>query len=185
MKRFAPTLLLIAAACQEQSPTNDDLVVRDLPEQPGDSAPAAIPPPAPPPPATDNRVVSEAPFTADSAQGAANVVQTYFALLEANKYTDAHKLWGPSSDLADGTFAAKFDGYREYHAEVYAPGTIEGGAGSLYVEVPVKVYGVTTRGEKFEEAQVVTLRRVNNVDGATAEQRRWHIATIDEPPAPH
>lgn len=112
-------------------------------------------------------------------------MQTYFALLEAKEYTEAHKLWGPSSDLADGTFAAKFAGNREYHAEVYAPGEIEGGAGSLYVEVPVKVYGVTTKGEKFETPQVVTLRRVNNVDGSTAEQRRWHIASIAEPPAPH
>lgn len=129
--------------------------------------------------------MSEAPFTADSAQGAANVVQTYYALLESKKYREAHRLWGPASDLADGTFAAKFAGYREYHAEVDAPSDIEGAAGSLYVTVPVRVYGVTAEGKKFEEPRVVTLRRANNVDGATAEQRRWHIAKVDEPPAPH
>lgn len=154
----------------------------DIPAPVPDNRATPTPPAARP---TEKDVGSEAPFTADSAQGAANVVQTYFALLEAKKYSDAHKLWGPSSDLADGTFAAKFAANREYHAEVYAPGDIEGAAGSLYVEVPVKVYGVTAKGEKLEEPQVVTLRRVNNVDGSTAEQRRWHIAKVDTPPDPH
>ncbi len=113
------------------------------------------------------------------------MVQTYFALLEAKKYLQAHDLWGAGSDLSDSTFAAQFSRYREYHAEVYAPGDIEGAAGSLYVEVPVKTYGVTARGERFEEPAVVTLRRVNDVDGSTAEQRRWHIVKVDTPPRPH
>ena len=66
-----------------------------------------------------------------------------------------------------------------------APGEIEGAAGSLYVEVPVRTYGVTTTGGKFDEPAVVTLRRVNNVDGATPAQLRWHITTVDQPPGPH
>lgn len=137
---------------------------------------------APPRPETNDavaerEVVSEAPFTPQSAQGAANVVQTYFALVEAKKFAQAKALWGPNAAQAPNLAS-----YREYHAEVYKPGRIEGAAGSLYVTVPVKAYGVTGKGEKFEEPQVVTLRRVNDVDGSTAEQRRWHITKIDSPP---
>src|SRR3546814_7057522 len=39
--------------------------------------------------ADDKTPVSEAPFTETSAQGAANVVQIYYALLEAKKYEPA------------------------------------------------------------------------------------------------
>lgn len=130
-------------------------------------------------------VVSETPFTATSAQGAANVVQTYFALIEAKRYGEAYALWQGRSGLTASAFAAQFAKYRDYHAEVYKPGQIEGAAGSSYVQVPIKTYGVTARGEKFEEPGVVTLRRVNDVDGSTAAQRRWHIERIDTPPSPH
>ena len=51
----------------------------------------------------------------------------------------------------------------------------EGAAGSLYVEVPVRTYGLTSKGEKFEQPGTVTLRRVNDVDGATPTQLRWTI----------
>jgi hypothetical protein len=187
----------LLVACTVQQPaqngngSNDTAPTKVAPP----AAPTAPTVPAPagvPTNATENAplaapkpIVSEAPFSDTSAQGAANVVQTYYALIEARKYKQAHQLWGPSSDLADGTFAAQFAGYREYHAEVDAPGEIEGAAGSLYVEVPVRTYGVTVKGEKFEKPAVVTLRRVNNVDGSTPEQRRWHIATIDRHPSPH
>src|ERR1700752_4397879 len=70
-------------------------------------APAATPAPAPtswppvPPPAPgspgglpdDRTPVSEAPFTPESAQGAADVVQTYFAHLGAKAYAQAWALW--------------------------------------------------------------------------------------------
>ena len=172
---------LLLAACSVQSEAERPVAGEGRPE--ASPAPVAPVPQAPrPSPAPKRDLVSEAPFTADSAQGAANFVQTYYALIEARKFGEAHKLWGPASDLADGTFADRFTGYREYHAEVGAPGEIEGAAGSLYVEVPVRTYGVTMRGERFEVPGIVTLRRVNNVDGATAEQRRWHIAQIELPP---
>ncbi|URD59728.1 hypothetical protein M8312_07795 [Sphingomonas sp. KRR8] len=208
MRKFLIMGAGLLGACSVQSSstsnaanvTTDEVAAANAPAVAGGSGgageptngtePAPAPPPtntaAPAAPAKPEReVVSEAPFTATSAQGAANVVQTYYALIEAKKYAEAHKLWGPSSDLADATFAAPYRQYREYHAEVYAPGRIEGAAGSLYVEVPIKSYGVTNKGERFEEPGTVTLRRVNDVDGSTAEQRRWHIAKIDLPPGPH
>lgn len=163
---------LLLTACTAATPTAEPQRPVGAPAQPT------------PPPLAD--VASEPPFTATSAQGAAQVVQIYYALIEAKNYVEAHKLWTTGvGDLADETFADQFSGYREYHAEVFAPGAIEGAAGSLYVEVPVRTYGLTTKGEKFEEPAVVTLRRVNNVPGATAEQLSWRIMKISRPPAPH
>lgn len=171
-------LTLTACSASEQV-ANDQAPVRtNAPVAPASPVSNVVEAPA----RTAENVVSEGPFTETSPQGAANVVQTYYALIEAKKYGEAHKLWGSSSDLADATFADQFAGYREYHAEVGAPGNIEGAAGSLYVEVPVKTYGETIKGERFEQPGVVTLRRANNVDGSTAEQRRWHIARVDLPP---
>ncbi len=187
-------MILLLAACNPQVDEDNRLTTiagEEVPSSKGEQAQVS-PPIAPEP---DNaasamepgaNVVSEEPFAPTSAQGAANVVQTYYALLEAKKFVEAHKHWTTGvGDLADATFAAQFARYREYHAEVGAPGRLEGAAGSLYVAVPVRIYGVTKAGERFEEPAVVTLRRVNNVPGSTAEQRRWRITKVDNPPEPH
>ena len=148
--------------------------------------PVSPPPAAEPGPLNNDRTpVSEAPFTETSAQGAANVVQTYYALLEAGHYPDARRLWsgvGEASGKTEAAFADSFRRFREYHAEVGAPGQIEGAAGSLYVDVPVRVYGRLRNGQSFEKRGTVTLRRANDVPGSTADQRRWHIARMDVAP---
>jgi membrane-bound inhibitor of C-type lysozyme len=130
--------------------------------------------------------VSEAPFTEASAQGAANVVQTYYALLEAGKYGQAYRLWEPGAAGMDPrAFAASFARYSEYHANVGAPGRIDSGAGQRYVTVPVQAYGRLKQGaEPFNMRGSVTLRRTGDVDGATAEQRRWRIRSTDLKPRP-
>ena len=142
-------------------------------------------PPAPGTPgglANDGTPLSEAPFTADSAQGAADVVQHYYALLEARRYTEARTLWEPGADGAKhdaGAFVQGFADYAEYHANVGAPGEIDAGAGQRYVEVPVVVYGRRKSGAAFNTRYKVTLHRVADVDGATPEQKSWHIREID------
>ena len=65
-----------------------------------------------------------------------------------------------------------------------APGEIEGAAGSLYVEVPVQVYGRLRSGEPFNMLGPVRLRRCNQVPGCTDEQRRWRIADSGVRPRP-
>ena len=66
-----------------------------------------------------------------------------------------------------------------YHAETGAPGAIEGAAGSLYVEVPLVVYGRLATGGEFHQSGRVVLRRVDNVPGAPPEQLHWRISAID------
>lgn len=151
--------------------------------------PQTVTPPAPGEPGglpDDRTPVSEAPFTEDSAQGAANVVQTYYALLEAGKYRDAWLLWrnrGQASGMSAEAFAASFAKYSEYHAAIGAPGRIDAGAGQRYVTVPVQVYGRLKAGNRpFNLLGSATLRRAGDVDGATAEQRRWRIERIEVAP---
>jgi hypothetical protein len=160
-------------------------------EPPGNEvAEAPLDPPEPGEPGglpDDRTPIPEAPFTETSAQGAANVVQTYHGLLEAGRYGEAWRLWsdgGRASGMSEAEFAASFGRYREYHARVGAPGAIEGAAGSLYVEVPVQVYGRLSDGRPFNMLGPMTLRRVNDVPGSTPEQRRWHIAESGIRPRP-
>ena len=137
--------------------------------------PAPVNPPEPGTPGglpDDRTPISEAPFTPTSAQGAANVVQTYFALMEQARAQEAAKLRtdGKSEDLSP---------YSSWHGNVGAPGQIEGAAGSLFVEAPVVLYGRLKTGAEFHRSGKVVLRRVNDVPGSTAEQRKWRIERFE------
>ena len=63
--------------------------------------------------------------------------------------------------------------------QVFAPGGVEGAAGSMYVTVPVE-FGATDNATNSRPRKgEVTLRRVNDVPGSTEAQRHWHIDHID------
>lgn len=187
----------------EQAQGDIDTYASNALQTPSEAATSApLPPPAPaptpsPPPLNppgpgepgglpdDRTPVSEAPFTPESAQGAANVVQTYFALIEAGKYRQAWKLWddgGTASGMNAQAFAASFDKYSEYHANIGAPGRIDAGAGQRHVTVPVQVYGRLKGGKPFNQRGDITLHRTANIDGATAEQKTWHISASSVKP---
>ncbi len=63
------------------------------------------------------------------------------------------------------------------------PGDAEGGAGSIYLELPVRVDAILRSGAHQHFVGSYTLRRVNDVDGSTAAQRRWHIESATLKPA--
>lgn len=138
--------------------------------------PAKAPVSAPPPGSLgglpdDRTPLNEGPAAPDSAQAAATVVETYYALLESGRGAEAAKL------RVDG-LAEDLSPYASYHAQVGAPGRVEGAAGSLYVDVPVVLYGRMADGPEFHRSGHVTLRRVNGVPGATAEQLAWRISKV-------
>jgi membrane-bound inhibitor of C-type lysozyme len=140
------------------------------------AAPVSPPEPGTPGGLPDDRTpISEAPFTPTSAQGAADVVQTYYALIGEGKYAEAGRL------RADGQ-AFDASRYAQYDAQVGAPGAIGAAAGSLYVEVPVVIYGRLKNGAELHQSGKAVLRRVNDVPGSTPEQRRWRIERIDLKP---
>lgn len=109
------------------------------------------------------------------------VTRSYFALIGAHRYAAARRVSGAEVPLA--RFIAAFRPYRTYHASVGRAGDGEGAAGSTYVEVPVRIYGRLRGGRPFSGRGSVTIRRVNDIPGATAAERRWHIYRIDVPPS--
>ncbi|HVI99764.1 MAG TPA: hypothetical protein VM657_11945 [Sphingomonas sp.] len=187
----------INAAAIEAQGDIDTYAANSLENQPT-PMPSPVPTPAPSPVATppapgepgglpdDRTPVSEAPFTPESAQGAANVVQTYYALIEQGKYREAWQLWsdgGKASGTTADAFAARFDKYKEYHANIGAPGRVDAGAGQRYVEVPVQVYGTLKDGGRpFNARGSITLHRTADIPGATAEDKSWHISKSDVSP---
>ncbi|PZQ64153.1 MAG: hypothetical protein DI570_06280 [Phenylobacterium zucineum] len=163
-KAQAPSVATPAAAAPNDAP------VEPLP--PG--SPGALP--------DDRTPISEAPFTPESAQGAGQVVQTYFALLESGRAAEGRGSW---SDAAQAdAFVAGLGEFRSFHTLIGAPGEIEGAAGSLYVEVPVQLYGRLKDGREGHRIGAATLRRVNGVPGASADQLRWRLSGVVLRPAP-
>lgn len=157
---------------------------------------AVMEPLAPPAPGTpgglpdDRTPIIEGTIDPDSGQGAAQVVQGYFGLLESKKFEDAQDLWdqdGAIGSQDDAHFAARFRGFSEIHANIGAPTEPEGAAGSTFVTVPVQVYGrIAANGKPWYALRQVTLRRSNDVPGSTPDERRWHIESIGDytpPPA--
>jgi len=145
--------------------------------------PPARAPVAPPAPGTpgglpdDRTPLDERPADPGSAQAAATVVETYYALVESGRTAEAAKLRTDAREEDLKPFA-------RLQAQIGAPGRVEGAAGSLFVEVPVVLYGRYSTGGAYHASGKAMLRRVNGVPGATAEQLKWRIERIELASAP-
>ena len=185
------TLLTIAACAACTQPTqesgNATMAALNEPAAQPDLDSDAIKPGEPGGLPDDRTPQFEGPIDPKSAQGAGQVLQLFGGLLEQRKFGEAYRLWsddGRASGLTEAQFAAAYDKYAEIHSEVGAPGDAEGAAGSIYVDMPFRLYGKLKSGEPFNRAGSVTLRRVNDVPGSTEDQRRWHIYKSDLAPRP-
>ena len=187
--------LLATAACQPQAPPNEAIaqgnkaVAPDLPENRNSTPPVGATPIAPPPsqrmpPKPDSPGPLPAIPDSDKTPAAAKkVVEAYFAALSERHYADAYRMF-PGSGMSASAFAASYAKYRTFKATVGVPGDTEGGAGSIYVEIPVVVTGTLKDDGPFRLEGPVALRRVNDVDGATPAQLRWHIFSSELKPRP-
>ena len=176
MKKTIAIALLLAAACSKQSPPAAHDAEPTANETTTVENEAPLNPPAPGEPGglpDDRTPISEGAIDPKSGQGAGQVVQSYFALTESGRFAEANKLWSAGVERLD------LAGYREIHANIGAPGDVAGGAGSLYVEIPVQLYGRLKDGKAFNSRGTMTLRRVNDVPGSTEEQRRWRIMNAE------
>lgn len=107
-------------------------------------------------------------------EAAAEVVRRYFSLAAAGRDAEAQVLWWEGAEGAD-ELAGLISGLEMVRAEVGTPGGLEGAAGSSYVDVPVLIEGRRPDRARFSGRGTITLRRVNDVPGSTAAQRRWRI----------
>lgn len=119
-------------------------------------------------------------------QAAADVVRRYYAAIDARDYATAWVQWG--DDGRPGTTLKAFeDGYAHTRSTRVTIGTLmpgDGAAGSIYQPVPVTVDAALDDGRSQRFVGNYVIRRINDVDGATAAQLRWHIDSANLRPAP-
>lgn len=113
-------------------------------------------------------------------QAATDVVLRYYEAINARDFATAYSQWGGDGAASGKSFDAFRSGFAHTRSTTVTPGPagqIEGAAGSLYVTVPVTVDAVLDDGTRQRFKGEYSLRRVNGVDGATAEQLRWKLAS--------
>ena len=116
-----------------------------------------------------------------TAEDAVALVRSYYAAIVAHDYLRAHLLWsneGVASGQSAAQFAAGFADTADVVVEPGAPGQVEGAAGSRFIEVPVSIRATKLDGSVHRYVGSYTLRRAV-VDGASATQRAWRIASAD------
>lgn len=114
-------------------------------------------------------------------QDAVAVVHDYYAAIDAYRYGNAYALWsggGNASGQTPQQFADGFADTAEVTVRIDAPGRVDPAAGSRYIEIPVAIRAVRRDGNVHQYVGSYTLRRAV-VDGATADQRAWRIASAD------
>jgi hypothetical protein len=159
--------VLTLAACNQ---TANQLPSANAAQPASAESEAPIPPPGTGPNARTPLAEPKGPIDPKSVEAAGQVVQHYGALIEQKRFDEATKLWGDAQ--AATAFAKALP--PSTHLEIGELGDTEGAAGSIYTTVPVVFYGDT-----FRRRGDIILRRVNDVPGSTAEQRRWHIERIE------
>jgi len=112
-----------------------------------------------------------------SATGAVAWIQDYYRAINERRYRNAYAHWergGLASGKGFEEFRKGFEETERVQVTVGTPGRVEGAAGSRYVEVPVRIAARTRDGARQNYSGSYTLR-LSVVDGATPEQRSWHI----------
>lgn len=159
----ASALTLSLGACQEAAPPTPGAT--DASAVP---TPAVAMPPVPPPLPLPMVTPGEPSLARDPVQA----MQAFTDAIEARDWQAVRGFWGDygkASGMDEQAFVAKWSSLLAPIVTV-GKGDQEGAAGSLYYTAPVMIVDGprTIKGE-------VTMRRVNDVDGASPEQLRWHI----------
>ncbi len=136
--------------------------------------------------ASDKTVQEAATGSADplpamepTPQDAVAVIHDYYSAINQDGFAHAWALWfdhGRASGQTPQQFA---DGYADtaiVNVQTQAPTHLDAAAGSRYIEIPVTITASRRDGSEHQYAGTYTLRR-STVDGATADQRAWRIAS--------
>lgn len=129
---------------------------------------------------TGQIAASAAPAEPSRSRDPAIVLAAWARAIEARDWALVRQYWGnhgEESGANAGAFAARWSALTAPAVQI-GMGREEGAAGSLYYTAPITIMDGPRR-----IAGEVTLRRANDVPGATAEQLRWHIdgTTLDLP----
>lgn len=175
MKHLIPaTIALVLSACNQPAPQVAPSEAGVATAEPAIIVPEAAPALAPSQQASGTAVKASLPPESRDPQV---VLAFWRKALETHDYASARGVWGNHGDASEqspAAFAAAWDKYKIIDMTI-GKGEQEGAAGSLYYEAPVTVTGLRRDGKPYNLSGSITLRRVNDVDGATPEQLRWHI----------
>ena len=166
-RRLALSLLLIAGGCKSQQDTQSNAA-----------------------PEIALRAASDAdeqlPLHEKDAAGAARVVERAMGLAASGHLQAIRPLLALPINTDEQISRARkaFEDHREVRIDISGKGRTEGAAGSLYMTIPVTVSYLDAKDKAVNRAATVTLRRANNVPGATDEQLSWRIVDAKfDPPA--
>ena len=173
-------LALAMSACAVACTRTDDTASAPT------SAPQVTATVAPSAPAADAAPPTEAAEAAEASDqatpaAARQVVVDYYAAIDAGDYAKAYALWSDNGAASGQTFEHFSGGYantRSVRTVVGDPTDGEGAAGSRYIQVPVQLNALQRDGSERRYDGRFTLRAVM-ADGATQEQRRWHLASAE------
>jgi len=112
-------------------------------------------------------------------EGARNVLLSFARAIEQRVYGQAWALLSAADQRkwSRADFAAMFADLADTSVAI-PTGTMEGAAGSLYYTAPVTITGSDRQGRPIRIEGEAVLRRVNDVEGATPAQLRWHFETL-------
>lgn len=126
--------------------------------------------------------VPPTPARERSVEAAVQVVRDYYTAIQHHDYRAAYAIWNGARSLS---------AFRQGYAQTLwvrmtpiPPFESDGGAGSIYADIKVRVDAALRNGKRQHFTGVYRLRRVNDVAGSTARQRRWHIVSTNLKPMP-
>jgi len=126
--------------------------------------------------------VPATPARAASVEAALGVVRSYYAAVSRHDYRAAYALWHGRQSYRQ--FRRGYAHTIRVAVTPIPPFESEGAAGSVYVDIKVRVDAVLRSGRHQHFVGTYTLRRVNDVPGSTAAQRHWHIEAAHLLPVP-
>ena len=171
------TLALALAACERKPPEPEPSATPTIGDAPV-PAPSIAVPVASSSPTEAAPATTPVPSAGKLDTGAlqerrdpARVLRFYAQALHARNWDAAARAWGKGTGITAAILKAAYDRPTPPSFEI-GKGQGDAGAGSQFYEAPVVLrFG----GEAMAERGTLTLRRVNDVDGATPDQLRWHI----------
>jgi len=108
-----------------------------------------------------------------SVAAAMQVVQDYYTAVSLHQYHAAYALWHGAQSYA--RFRRGYGATRSVKVHFLKAGIPEGAAGSIYLDLPVRVDAMLRSSTRQRFIGHYMLRRVNDVPGSSEAQRRWHI----------
>lgn len=105
------------------------------------------------------------------------VVRDYYDAINRGAYDRAYALWADRGGASGKTLQQFSDGFSDTardSVDIQRPSSVDAAAGSRYLEIPVRVIATRRDQSSGTYSGSYVLRR-SVVDGASAEQRKWHI----------